>query len=136
MSSSGLPNVFGGAMVSGDRAFSTPEALHEVFDIMEKGDCKIVDTAALYGQSEEILGKSGVGKRFTVDTKHKGGFQPGYATKENVIGDAENSKKMLGCDVDIFYIHAPDTDVPIENTLEGVQEVYKSGFFVSCMQIL
>ena len=46
-----------------------------------------------------------------------------------MIADAENSKKMLGCDVDIFYIHAPDKDTPLEQTLEGVNEVYKSGFF-------
>lgn len=105
--SSGIKVVFGGAGVGEGRGFQTPEATSEAFDILEKGDCKIVDTAALYGKSEEILGQAGVGKRFTVDTKHKGGFQPGYATKENVIGDAENSKKMLGCDVDIFYIHAP-----------------------------
>ncbi|KAK5127092.1 hypothetical protein LTR85_008452 [Meristemomyces frigidus] len=126
---SGIPNVFGGAMVGEGRAFFTNESIKEAFDIMEKGDCKTVDTAALYGQSEELLGKAGVGERFVVDTKHKGGFQPGYATKENVIADADNSEKMLGCNVDIYYIHAPDAEVPIENTLEGVQEVYKSGFF-------
>lgn len=103
--SSGIKNAFGGAAVG--RHFATPEAIKEVFDILEKGDCKIVDTAALYGESEKMLGEVGVGKRFTVDTKHKGGFEPGYAKKENVVADAENSKKMLGCDVDIFYIHAP-----------------------------
>ena len=36
---------------------------------------------------------------------------------------------MLGSDVDVFYIHAPDADTPIEQTLEGVNEVYKMGFF-------
>jgi len=126
---SGIKNVFGGAAVNEGRAFSDVESLKEPFDILEHGDCKIVDTAALYGKSEEILGQANVGKRFTVDTKHKGGFLPGYAKKENVIQDAENSKKMLGCDVDIFYIHAPDKDTPIEETLEGVNEVHKSGFF-------
>lgn len=116
-------------MVNEGRAFDTVESIQEAFDIMEKGDCKTVDTAALYGQSEELLGKAGVGKRFTVDTKHKGGFQPGYAKKENVIADAENSKKMLGCNVDIFYIHAPDAETPLEETLDGVNEVHKTGFF-------
>ena len=127
MSPSGIPNVFGGAAVNDNRGFTSVEAVLEAFDIMEQGDCKTVDTATLYGSSEELLGKAGVGKRFTVDTKHKGGFQPGYATKENCIADAENSKKMLGCDVDVFYIHAPDTDTPIEETLEGVNEVHKKG---------
>ena len=48
---------------------------------------------------------------------------------ENVIKEAEHSKKMLKHDVDVFYIHAPDQDTPMEQTLEGVNEVYKKGFF-------
>ncbi|KAI7211347.1 Aldo/keto reductase [Hortaea werneckii] len=126
---SGIKNVFGGAAVNDNRGFTTVEAVKEAFQIMDAGDCKIVDTATLYGKSEELLGNAGVAQRYTVDTKHMGGFQPGYAKKENVIADAENSKKKLGCNVDIYYIHAPDPDTPLENTLEGVNEVYKSGFF-------
>ena len=36
---------------------------------------------------------------------------------------------MLGHNVDILYIHAPDYDTPLEQTLEGINEVYKKGFF-------
>ncbi|TKA31720.1 hypothetical protein B0A50_01798 [Salinomyces thailandicus] len=125
----GIKNVFGGAAVNDNRGFTTVDAVKEAFSILEAGDCNIVDTATLYGKSEEFLGKAGVAGKFTVDTKHIGGFKPGNATKENAIADAENSRKMLGCTVDIWYIHAPDSDVPIEETLEGVNEVYKSGFF-------
>lgn len=126
---SGIKNVFGGAAVNEGRAFADATVLSEVFDIMKKGDCNVVDTASLYGKSEELLGKAGVGDHFTVDTKHKGGFNPGNAKKENVIADAENSKKLLGCNVDVYYIHAPDAKVPLEDTLEGINDVYKSGFF-------
>ena len=126
----GLPAVFGAACIDPNRAFTSSDQLPELFSILKDGGCTHMDTAALYGQSEELLGKADVGKHFTVDTKTKGGFIAGYATKENVIKDAENSKKMLGCDVDVFYIHAPDMEhTPLENTLEGVNEVYKSGFF-------
>jgi aflatoxin B1 aldehyde reductase len=31
--------------------------------------------------------------------------------------------------VDIFYIHAPDSSVPLSETLAGVNEVYKKGLF-------
>ena len=127
MSPSGIKNVFGGAAVNDNRGFKTNDQVLEVFDIMDNGDCNIVDTASLYGTSEELLGKAGVGKRFTVDTKHIGGFQPGYATKENCIADAEKSKKLLGTSVDVYYIHAPDKDTPIEETLEGINEVHKKG---------
>ena len=126
----GIPNVFGGAGVNEGRGWSTPESLGPLFDALEKGDCPTIDTATLYGKSEEILGQAGAPKRFTIDTKTIGGFKPGNATKENVIADAENSKKMLGTkQVDIWYIHAPDSEVPISETLAGVNEVYKTGFF-------
>lgn len=36
---------------------------------------------------------------------------------------------MLKTNVDILYLHAPDYKVPLEETLEAVNEVYKTGFF-------
>lgn len=83
------------AGVNPGAAFGSPEALQDVFHVLEQGNVKTIDTAALYGSSEEILGKAGAGKRFTIDTKLKGGF--GSGSSKNVIqGEAENSKKMLG----------------------------------------
>lgn len=96
--------------------------------MQEKGNVKTIDTAALYGQSEEILGKAGAGKRFTLDTKLKGGFGDG-SSKDVIQRESTNSKKMLGVDVDILYIHAPDHDTPLEETLAAVDAVHKSGFF-------
>lgn len=82
------------------------------------------------GNSEELLGQTKAGDKFTIDTKTKGGFGgAGHATKENIIEEATTSRKLLGSTVDIFYIHAPDGETPLENSLEGVNEVYKSGFF-------
>lgn len=31
--------------------------------------------------------------------------------------------------VDIFYLHGPNYDTPVESTLDGVNEVYKKGYF-------
>lgn len=95
----------------------------------EKGGCKILDTARLYGDSEEILGNAGAGKRFTIDTKARGGFNPDGATKANVLGDFKASKDFLGSDVDIYYIHAPDSKTPLGETLSAIDEINKSGFF-------
>jgi len=125
---SGIKVVFGSAGVNPGAAFGSPEALQDVFDVLEKGNVKNIDTAALYGQSEEILGKAGAGKRFTLDTKLKGGFGNG-SSKDVIQSEATNSKKMLGVDVDILYIHAPDHDTPLEETLAAVDAVHKSGFF-------
>lgn len=89
----GIKNVFGGAAIG--RSFNT-DNLPQVYDIMEAGDCQTIDTAALYGESEEILGKTHAGKRFTIDTKTRGGFVEGAATKENIIAEAKHSREMLG----------------------------------------
>ena len=89
----------------------------------------MIDTAALYGESEKILGEVEAGKKITIDTKTRGGFSQTGATKESVTSEAKNSKAKLGTNVDIFYIHAPDGNVPLEQTLEGVNEIYQSGFF-------
>ncbi|KAK3116045.1 hypothetical protein LTR53_003993 [Teratosphaeriaceae sp. CCFEE 6253] len=127
---SGIKNVFGGAGINEGRPFADHKLLTEAFDILEKGDCKVIDTAALYGSSEEILGQVKAGDRFIIDTKMRGGFPAsGHASKENVLAEAENSRKMLGCDVDIYYIHAPDSGTDIAETLAAINEVYKKGFF-------
>ncbi|EMC93365.1 hypothetical protein BAUCODRAFT_26667 [Baudoinia panamericana UAMH 10762] len=130
----GIANVFGGGGINPGEfcrcnTWGEVEALHKCFDILEKGDCKTIDTAALYGMSEELLGKAKAGDRLTIDTKQKGGFDEIGATKDNVVAQAKHSKEMLGCNVDIYYIHAPDHKTPLEDTLAGINEVYKSGFF-------
>ena len=127
---SGLTPVFGGGGFNPGRSFGELDEIKKVFALLKAGGCTHIDTAALYGESERLLGEAKAGDEFTLDTKHKGGFGgKGYATKEKVIEEAGNSKKMLGHDVDILYIHAPDGDTKIEETLAGVNEVYKKGFF-------
>ena len=124
----GIKTAFGAGGVNSGRAFGEPGALDEVFKIMKEGGCEIIDTAALYGESEELLGKAGAASKFIIDTKTKGGFGgKGYATKEKVVEEGTNSKKMLGSNVDIFYLHAQDDDTPIEQTFAGFNELYKQG---------
>lgn len=126
----GIKTVFGAGGVNQGRAFGEPGALEEVFKIMKEGGCEIIDTAALYGDSERLLGEAHAGEKFTIDTKTKGGFGgQGYATKEKVVEEGTHSKKMLGSNVDVYYIHAQDDGTPIEQTFAGFDEVYKTGFF-------
>ncbi|KAF2723059.1 Aldo/keto reductase [Polychaeton citri CBS 116435] len=123
----GIKNVFGGAGANPDQYFGEPDNLQKAFDLLEKYNTKTIDTATLYGESQAILGKAGAGKRFTIDTKATGGF--GGADRANVLKEAKESKEQLNSDVDVYYLHAPDYKVPIEETLEAINEVYKSGFF-------
>ncbi|KAF2480353.1 NADP-dependent oxidoreductase domain-containing protein [Neohortaea acidophila] len=103
-----------------------PDDLPEIFNLLEKYRY----TAALYGDSEEYLGKVDAGKRFVLDTKTRGDFGgPVHATRQTVVAEGKQSRELLGSGVDVFYLHAPDTAMPIEETLAGVNEVYKTGFF-------
>ena len=110
-------------------SFSDPATLQSVYEALEKSGCKKIDTATRYGASEEILGQSGGSKRFTIDTKAPGGIYPGSSTAQGTQDFAQQSKKALQIEqVDVWYLHAPDT-VPIEETLKGVNEAYKQGWF-------
>lgn len=126
---SGIQTVFGGAQFQRQGAFADPVTLEKVYVALENAGCKTIDTATRYGASEEILGQSGGSKRFTIDTKAPGGIYPGSSTTSGLQDFAHQSKKNLAIEqVDVWYLHAPDT-VPIEETLKGVNEAYKQGWF-------
>lgn len=126
----GIQYIFGGGGIRAGRGFGDPSLLPEAFQILENNGCKKIDTAALYGESEEYLGKAKGGDKFVIDTKTKGGFGgKGHASKDIIIAEAKHSREMLGCHVDVFYIHGPDSDTPLEDTLKGINEVFKTGFF-------
>jgi aflatoxin B1 aldehyde reductase len=122
--------VFGGASLTDKGKFKTPELRAQVLDILLSYGIKTLDTARLYTGSEVAIGQLEKRTQFTIDTKLVGGFSPGNVHKDQVIADAQDSLKTVGIkQFDILYIHAPDPSVPIEDTLEGINEVYKKGVF-------
>lgn len=125
----GIQTVFGGAQFQREGRFADPATLLNVYDALEKAGCRKIDTATIYGASEEILGQTEASKRFEFDTKAPGGIVPGSMTTQGVQGFAHRSKQLLGVEqVDVWYLHSPDS-VPIEGTLAGVNEAYKEGWF-------
>jgi len=117
--------VFGTATAAGWSSEHTTEFLQ----ILEKHNVKELDTAYVYTGSEEVLGKIDAPKKFIIDTKAPG-FKPGALTKQNIIDGINKSLKDLGTtSVDIYYFHAPDPTVPIEESLSGIDEIYKEGKF-------
>lgn len=94
----GLKVVFGGGMIGIGRPFSSKEDLDAIFAVLKKHDVKAIDTAQLYGNSEELLGSVNAASQFIIDTKWKGGFQPGSPTKEDIIHSAEESMQKLNTD--------------------------------------
>lgn len=97
------------------------------------------DTANVYsfGTSEEFLGRAV--KRYAkreevvIATKVHGEMRPGDPngkglSRKAILTEIDHSLRRLGTDyVDLYQIHRYDPDVPIEETLEALHDVVKSG---------
>ncbi|KAA8647760.1 hypothetical protein EYZ11_000246 [Aspergillus tanneri] len=125
-----LKIVFGAAFFSEGSSQPNVPAVEEMLQALQQSGVSTLDTAHIYGTSEQLLGETKAASRFTIDTKHPGGFSPGSGTKEKVIAGGEESLKKLQTDkVNIFYLHAPDRGTPLEETLAGINELYEQGKF-------
>ena len=97
------------------------------------------DTANVYsfGTSEEFLGRAvkTYGKRdeVVIATKVHGEMRPGDPngkglSRKAILGEIDNSLRRLQTDyVDLYQIHRLDPETPIEETLEALHDVVKSG---------
>lgn len=97
------------------------------------------DTANVYsfGTSEEFLGRAikKYAKRdeLVIATKVHGEMRPGDPngkglSRKHILGEIDLSLKRLGTDyVDLYQIHRLDPETPIEETLEALHDVVKSG---------
>ncbi|KAH6974606.1 NADP-dependent oxidoreductase domain-containing protein [Ilyonectria sp. MPI-CAGE-AT-0026] len=126
MATNGLNIIFGAALF----AYSSVDVVQKWLELVEELGFKTIDTAQLYGASEELLGKAGAASRFTIDTKVPGALAPELTTGSYVISSGKQSLAKLGVDsVDVYYLHAPDRRVPLKDTLSGLNELYKQGAF-------
>ena len=94
------------------------------------------DTANMYnmGKAETILGKALEGRRKNVILATKVRHKMGEAADESGLSRAaihkaiDASLRRLGTDyVDLYYLHWPDYDVPIEETLAAMDELVRAG---------
>jgi aryl-alcohol dehydrogenase-like predicted oxidoreductase len=94
------------------------------------------DTANMYnqGRAEEVLGKALGSRRSQVILASKVRNRMGDAPDDVGLSRAairkalEASLKRLGTDyLDLYYLHMPDYDTPIEETLEAMDEAVRSG---------
>jgi len=95
-----------------------------------------IDTAESYtqGRSEEIVGKAVKGKRSqaiiatkfgqprTVGPRERGG------SRSYIIKAVDSSLRRLNTDyIDLYYLHYPDTETPIEETLRALDDLVRAG---------
>ena len=94
------------------------------------------DTADAYiqGKSEEVVGKALRKVRESVVLATKVAHKSGTAvtdsglSRKHLMKGIEDSLRRLGTDyVDIYYMHFPDNDTPIEETLRALDDMVHQG---------
>ena len=111
------------------------EASQAVIDAALDAGVTHFDTAELYGEgaSEEFLGKALGSRRDGVVVATKfgyrgGGDAAGQAAPDRVRQSVEGSLRRLGTDVvDLYYLHRPDPDTPIADTLGALADLVREG---------
>lgn len=116
------------------------------FEIMDKAvehGVNFIDTADVYpvpvsleraGKTEEIVGHWLKGKRdkIVLATKCRMPMGPGPndvgLSRKHILEAIDASLRRLGTDyVDLYQVHAPDPETPIDETLEALDSIVKSG---------
>jgi aryl-alcohol dehydrogenase-like predicted oxidoreductase len=110
-------------------------ARHQVDLCLEAG-VNLFDTANIYshGLSEEILGQVLEGRRdkVLIATKFRmvmrDGPNDGGASRHHIIKECEDSLRRLRTDyIDLYQIHEWDGETPLEETLETLDTLVRSG---------
>src|SRR5262249_51017421 len=91
----------------------------------------LFDTADAYGNgtSESFLGESIGSRRHEVVIATKfGSGSPSGASRPTVMQTVEQSLKRLRTDyIDLYQVHFPDPNTPIEETLRALDELVQAG---------
>ena len=94
------------------------------------------DTANIYnaGESEVVVGKAIADRRDKIVLATKGRLPMGEGPNDagggrlNMMRAVDESLRRLKTDhIDLYYIHAPDYSVPIEETLRAMDEMVRVG---------
>ena len=107
-------------------------ASKKVVDTALDAGIDFFDTADSYGPSEEWLGRALAGRRDQVVIATKFGSKtnnlPGGAKPDYVHSACERSLRRLGIDtIDLYQLHFPDPDTPIDDTLSALEELVAAG---------
>lgn len=128
-----VKSVFGGGSFIAEGtlgSLNTHDKVAEAIDVLLASGVTTIDTARIYSGSEEAIGKQEKRTQFTIDTKVPGGFAAGTAHKDTIVEHAKEALQKVNIkQFDILYIHSPDPDIPLDDTLAGINEAHKLGIF-------
>jgi aryl-alcohol dehydrogenase-like predicted oxidoreductase len=112
------------------------EATNAVVGAALDAGITLFDTADVYGgaQSEVMLGKALADRRHEVVVATKFAAPMGQrvdqrgGSRRYVVSAAEASLKRLGTDyIDLYQMHMPDADTPVEETLRALDDLVRDG---------
>ncbi|KAF9057099.1 NADP-dependent oxidoreductase domain-containing protein [Panaeolus papilionaceus] len=112
--------------------FDSDEERFKVLDAALEEGCTNWDSADIYGDSEDLVGKwfKRTGKRDQIFLATKFGITPTGTDgrPEYVRASIEKSLKRLGVEtIDLYYLHRADQKTPIEKTVGAMAELVKEG---------
>jgi aryl-alcohol dehydrogenase-like predicted oxidoreductase len=112
------------------------ESIHTIRSAIDRG-INLIDTAPVYGfgRSEEIVGKAlaGIGRdKVLIATKAGLDWREGQpfrnASRARIHKEIEDSLRRLRAEViDIYQVHWPDPNTPIEETAQAMAELHQAG---------
>lgn len=113
-----------------------PELANELVGVALEAGINFFDTADAYagGESEIMLGAALKSKRSDVVIATKVGFRTGEPltqsglSRRHILWSVDQSLKRLGTDwIDVYIVHREDPYTPLEETLEALDTVVRSG---------
>jgi aryl-alcohol dehydrogenase-like predicted oxidoreductase len=108
----------------------------EIMDYAFEQGINLFDTADIYlqGEGEKVVGKGLKGRRDSIILATKVRIQMGKnsndagLSRRHILSAVEASLKRLGTDyIDLYYMHAPDYDTTLEETLDTMSCLVRSG---------
>jgi aryl-alcohol dehydrogenase-like predicted oxidoreductase len=111
------------------------ESIRIMHAALDRG-IQFFDTANVYngGASEEVVGKAIADRRQSVVLATKGrqpvgeGPNQGNAGRRHLMQALDDSLRRLKTDfIDLYYVHLPDYQTPIEETLRALDDMVRSG---------
>ena len=125
-----------GTMMFGKWGNPDESACKQMVDAALAAGVTLFDTADIYdfGVSEEILGRALAGRRDSIVLATKVGnamsddpLQRGLSRRW-ILQSCDASLRRLGTDhIDLYQMHRPDPDIPIDETLQAFDELVQSG---------